>query len=84
MRETQCSKPNQNNMIFRPVDNGSYLFKAGVTDRNAPHVVFQSNVCDYVEINPFHYIKRKRWGIDCGEITDWDVMEEVMHIICHS
>ena len=84
MRETQCSKPNQNNMIFRPVDNGSYLFKAGVTERNAPHVVFQSNVCDYVEINPFHYIKRKRWGIDCGEITDWDVMEEIMHIICHS
>ena len=54
MRETQCSKPNQNNVIFRPVDNCFYLFKAGVADRNAPHVVFQS---DYVEINSFHYIK---------------------------
>ena len=62
-------------------DNGSYLFKAGLACHNAPHVLFQSKVYEFVHLNPFRYIDCKKWGIKRGEITDWNVMEEVMHTI---
>ena len=56
-------------------DNGSCTFKAGIAGRDEPHVVFEPTAL----INPHSRIKREKWGIHRGEITDWYVMEEVMH-----
>ena len=64
-------------------DNGSYSIKAGIAGYNEPDVVLQPYIMSErpVMINPSCYNKHKMWGIRRGEITDWNVMEEVMHII---
>ena len=59
-------------------DNGSYSIKAGVAGYNEPDVVFEPYIMsEPVMINPSVHTKRKMRGIHRGEITDWNVMEEV-------